>query len=129
MHVPAVYMSGRPAVSEDSGGATPDVPASATTCGSPRHAGMDGVGVAGGVPVRLSVPVALLEPVRVLLGDGVTAADGVCDPVNDVLGVNDGVQVLLGVMVDKNEGVGMEGDAGRHGSATPEDENDAGTAV
>ena len=71
MHVPAVYMSGRPAVSVDSGGAMPDAPASATTCGSPRHAGMDGVGVAGGVPVRLPVPVALTVPVSEALDDGV----------------------------------------------------------
>ena len=44
-----------------------------------------------------------------------------------MLGVNDGMHVLLAVMVDESEGVEMESDAGRHGSATPPDENDVGT--
>ena len=65
------------------------------------------------MPVRLPVPMVLLEPVRVLLGDGVIV------PVPVAL--LEPVRVLLG------DDVGMERDAGRHGSATSLDENDAGT--
>ena len=61
----------------------------------------DGVGVAGGVLVRLLVPVAL----------------------------DDGVHVLLTVVVDECDGVGMERNVERHVRATPPVEKDAGTVV
>ena len=100
------------------------------------------------MPVRLPVPMVLLEPVRVLLGDGVIVPVALLEPVCVLLGVGvivpvrvllgDGVivpvpvallepvHVLLAVMVDESEGVGMESNTGRHGSATPPDENEAG---
>jgi hypothetical protein len=83
------------------------------------------------VPVWLHVPVELTEPVpvRVLLDDDddVPIADEVCEPANDVPG--DGVHVLLAVVVGGSEGVSVESEAGRQGSATPPVDNATGTAV
>ena len=105
-HVPAVYMSVLPAVTVESGGATPDVPDSATTCGSPRHTGMVGLGVGVGAPERVGVgrgvpvllaagvPVALLEPVADWL------------PVPVPLAVR--VAVAAAVLVRVGEGVDVE---------------------
>ena len=64
------------------------------------------------VPVRLPVPDALLEPVRALLGDGVPeagAGEHVCEPVEDP----------LATVAGKGDGVGIESEAGRQGSAMP----------
>jgi hypothetical protein len=106
---------------------------------------MDGVGVAGGVPVRLPVPVALTVPVPEALDDGVpvwlpvpVALDDAVpvaelEPVRVPLDVCEPVRLpvvlpeLDALLEGMTEGVGMDSDVGRHGSATPPDEYAAGT--
>ena len=88
------------------------------------------------MPLRVAVVDA--ARVRVAVTDADTLWVPVRVPVGDALGGRvrlrkaltlherdgDGVRVRDGV----RDGVGMESNAGRHGSATPPDENDVGTA-
>jgi hypothetical protein len=89
------------------GGAVPRSPVSVVTLptGGGHMASGEGDGVRDGERVRVRVGEA-----RVRDGDGVRVRDG------------DGLHVWDGV-----RDTGMDSDTGRHGSATPPDEYDAGT--
>ena len=101
------------------GGALPRSPVSVVML--PTGGGHMASGEGDGVRVRVRVG----EGRRVRDEEGVRVRDG-----ERVLVWNTvEVRVLAGVPGGVPLGVGMESDAGRHGSATPEDENDAGTAV
>ena len=112
-------MAGLPAVADDSGGATPDVPASATTCGSPRHAGEVDVGVPELVALRLrvalgvslvglapngdGVPVTLDVPLRLAVALGNAGPQGLLEPA----GVGGREHVALGAAVGVAVGVAV----------------------
>ena len=99
LHEPDVYMPLLPAVSVDSCGAEPLVPARGNVLGIPRQMGGDCVilNVAVGVRVMEGLPVAVFDGEPVLEGERVM--DGLLVPVSEAVGVPEAVRVLDGLPV------------------------------